>query len=171
MLWKNTPKPMNNLSKTFASLRTEQTRKKITIAVIGKEFEQRFVSLPESNRFFRCFHNDFPLQLWKSIKVEILKKTNGRAMDNATEKKSCFVIQPYGAQQYPDFLVFEDSKIWAIETKFNQKEGVPPILEQRIAKTKQHLYLRLRRQKANHLFRWQRRRPIFYGGANAPSTR
>ena len=126
MSWKNTPKPMNNPSKTFSSLRTEQTRKKITIAVTGKEFEQRFVSLLESNRFFRCFHDDFPPQVWKSIKVEILKKTNGGAIDNATEKKSHFVTQPYGSQQYPDFLVFEDSKIWAIETKFNKRKASHP---------------------------------------------
>ena len=117
---------MNNLSKTFSSLRTEETRKKIIIAVTGKEFELRFVSLLEANRSLRCFHDDFPPQVWKSIKVEILKKTNGGAIDNATEKKSHFVLQPYGSQQYPDFLVFEDSKIWAIETKFNKRKASHP---------------------------------------------
>ena len=98
----------------------------MTIAVTGKEFEQRFVSLLESNRFFRCFYDDFPPQLWKSIKVEILKKTNGGDIDNTTEKKSHFVTQPYGSQQYPDFLVFEDSKIWVIETKFNKRKASHP---------------------------------------------
>ena len=117
---------MNNLSKTFSFLRTEETRKKITIAVTGKEFELRFVSLLEVNRLLRCFQDDFPPQVWKSIKVEILKKTNGGAMDNTTEKKSHFVPQPYGSQQYPDFLVFEDSKIWAIETKFNKRKASHP---------------------------------------------
>ena len=117
---------MNYLSKTFSSLRTEKTREKITIAVTGKEFEQRFMSLLESNRFSRCFHDDFSTQLWKAIKIEILKKTNGGAIDNATEKKSHFVTQPYGSQQYPDFLVFEDSKVWAIETKFNKRKASHP---------------------------------------------
>ena len=126
MWWKNTRKPMNNLSKTFSSLRTEETRKKITRAVTGKEFELRFVSLLEGNRLLRCFQDDFPSQVWKSIKVEILKKTNCGAMNNAKEKKSHFVTQLYGSQQYPDFLVFEDAKIWAIETKFNQKKASHP---------------------------------------------
>lgn len=102
---------MSNLSKTFESLRTEETRQKITRAVTGKEFELRFVSLLEDNRLLRCFQDDFPAQVWKSIKVEILKKTNCGAVDNKTEKKSHFVTQFYGSQQYPDFLVFEDSKI------------------------------------------------------------
>lgn len=58
--------------------------------------------------------------------MEIIKKTNGGDMDNETEKKAHFVTQPYGSQQYPDFLVFEDAKIWAIETKFNQKKASHP---------------------------------------------
>lgn len=117
---------MSNLSKTFASLRTEETRQKITRAVTGKEFELRFVSLLEDNRLLRCFQDDFTPQVWKSIKMEILKKTNGGDMNNETEKKSHFVTQPYGSQQYPDFLVFEDSKIWAIETKFNKRKASHP---------------------------------------------
>lgn len=117
---------MSNLSQTFASLRTEETRQKITRAVTGKEFELRFVSLLEDNRLLRCFQDDFTPQVWKSIKMEIIKKTNGGDMDNETEKKAHFVTQPYGSQQYPDFLVFEDAKIWAIETKFNQKKASHP---------------------------------------------
>lgn len=117
---------MNNLSKTFASLRTKQTRKEMTIAVTGKEFEQRFVSLLEINRFTRCWNDHFSDPLWQDIKSEILKKTNCGAMNNATEKKSHFVTQLYGSQQYPDFLVFEDAKIWAVETKFNQKKASHP---------------------------------------------
>ena len=117
---------MNNLSKIFSSLRTEQIRKEMTIAVTGKEFEQRFVSLLELNRFTRCWHDHIPAQLWRAIKSEILKKVNGGSVDNATEKKSHFVTQPYGSQQYPDFLVFEDSKIWAIETKFNKRKASHP---------------------------------------------
>ncbi len=117
---------MSNLSQTFASVRTEETRQKITRAVTGKEFELLFVSLLEDNRLLRCFQDDFPPQVWKSIKAEILKKTNGGDMDNETEKKAHFVTQPYGSQQYPDFLVFENAKIWAIETKFNQKKASHP---------------------------------------------
>ena len=117
---------MSNLSKTFASLRTEETRQKITRAVTGKEFELRFVSLLEDNRLLRCFQDDFTPQVWKSIKMEILKKTNGGDMDNATEKKSHFVTRPYESQQYPDLLVFEDFKIWVIETKFNKKKASHP---------------------------------------------
>lgn len=107
-------------------MRREETRQKITRAVTGKEFELRFVSLLEDNRLLRCFQDDFAPQVWKSIKAEILKKTNGGDMDNETEKKAHFVTQPYGSQPYPDFLVFEDSKIWAIETKFNQKKASHP---------------------------------------------
>ena len=117
---------MSNLSQTFASLRTEQMRQKITRAEKGKEFEERFVSLLEDHRLMRCFQDDFPPQVWKSIKMEILKKTNGGDIDNETKKKAHFVTQPYGTQQYPDFLVFEDEKIWAIETKFNQKKASHP---------------------------------------------
>ena len=117
---------MSNLSQTFASLRTEETSQKITRAEKGKEFEERFVSLLEDHRFMRCFQDDFPPQIWKSVKMKILEKTNGGDLLNETKKKAHFVTQPYGSQQYPDFLVFEDAKIWAIETKFNQKKASHP---------------------------------------------
>ncbi|AZZ65603.1 type II restriction endonuclease [Metamycoplasma phocicerebrale] len=57
------------------------------------------------------------------IKNNILSKTSIELVSNPFENvKSHFVYQPYGSQNFPDFLIFTEKYIIPIETKFSKNE-------------------------------------------------
>ncbi len=57
---------------------------------------------------------------WKTIKDGILKKNSVEILNNPFSKiAKAFIYQPFGSQQFPDFLMILKDKIVAIEIKFS----------------------------------------------------
>lgn len=82
----------------------------------GAEFEDRFETALKKAGFNR--RNDIEIKKVLSLlKTDILNKKSDKIIDNiyALEDKSfenCFVSQPYGSQNFPDFLVFTSKKLY-----------------------------------------------------------
>ena len=66
-------------------------------------------------------------QQWKAIKKAILLKEKVKPIANAYEHYQEFMVMPNGSQDYPDFLVFENSCLVCIETKFNKGNTGKPV--------------------------------------------
>lgn len=63
---------------------------------------------------------------WLKLKEQCLNKENLEIIDNPFNNiRSHFIFQPYGSQQFPDFLIFCGNKIYLIEVKFSWKQGMP----------------------------------------------
>lgn len=69
----------------------------------------------------------------QSIKADIQAKKGKTLLKNTMkdlcgdEYKNFFVTQPYGSQNYPDFLVFTEWKIFSIESKFVKENSGKPV--------------------------------------------
>lgn len=60
---------------------------------------------------------------WKEIKEQILAKNSTEVVLNKfTMIKNVFIFQPYGSQQFPDFLIFTKKYILPIEIKYSLNE-------------------------------------------------
>ncbi|MCV3753747.1 hypothetical protein OF364_02885 [Mycoplasma enhydrae] len=58
------------------------------------------------------------------IKKSILSKTSVEPVSNPFQNvRSHFIYQPYGSQNFPDFLIFTPTNIIPIETKFSKNEN------------------------------------------------
>ena len=46
-----------------------------------------------------------------------------------------FVHQPYGSQQFPDFLVFTENNIYSVESKYSKQNGNKPVWNSNLPKS------------------------------------
>ena len=106
----------------------------------GDEFEDRFETSLKRYGFNRRMHDDKEMKtILSSIKNDILDKKSDKIIDNiyALEDKSmenCFVCQPYGSQNFPDFLIFTSKKIIAIEIKYSSGKSSSPMWNSNLPK-------------------------------------
>ena len=106
----------------------------------GNEFEDRFETSLKRHGFNRRMHDDKDIKnILSSIKRDILDKKSDRIIDNiyADKDKSmenCFVCQPYGSQNFPDFLIFTANKIIAIEIKYSSGKSSSPMWNSNLPK-------------------------------------
>ena len=114
-------------SQLFQSLRDE--KKLYLNARKGNEFEDRIMSyLQLTLGFSRILKRDISNQDWKLIKHKIAKKLDKNFLDIINKNlKLTFIYQPYGSQQFPDFIVFTDKKIVSLEVKFSSKKQSKPV--------------------------------------------
>ena len=104
----------------------------------GAEFEDRFETALKKAGFNR--RNDIEIKKVLSLlKTDILNKKSDKIIDNiyALEDKSfanCFVSQPYGSQNFPDFLVFTSKKIISIEIKYSSNISSKPMWNSNLPK-------------------------------------
>ncbi len=64
------------------------------------------------------------IENYSQIKKDCLEKSREKSVENTSGESGCFIYQPNGSQQYPDFLVFEKSVVVCIETKFSRSNPV-----------------------------------------------
>ncbi|WP_026389730.1 hypothetical protein [[Acholeplasma] multilocale] len=63
---------------------------------------------------------------YKELKEKILSKSSVEIVENPFGKiDNSFIFQPYGSQNFPDFLIFTNGFVIPVEAKFstNEKEG------------------------------------------------
>lgn len=115
------------LNQLFKSLQNE--KKLYLNARKGSEFEERIISyLQLTLGFSRILKQDILVEDWKLIKEHISNKFSSNFIDTPNNNlKKTFIYQPYGSQQFPDFIVFTDKKVVPIEVKFSTKSQSKPI--------------------------------------------
>lgn len=105
----------------------------------GIEFEDRFETALKKVGFNR--RNDIGIKkILSLLKNDILDKKSDKIIDNiySLEDKSfenCFVSQPYGSQNFPDFLVFSRKKIISIEIKYSSNIASKPMWNSNLPKS------------------------------------
>lgn len=103
----------------------------------GSDFEDQISKKLKKHKFERELNmastrDPILKQYLKEIKGTIQSKTGPSLIDNTLlakgeQYKNFFIPQPYGSQNYPDFLVFTEHKIFSIESKFLEKAGTKPV--------------------------------------------
>lgn len=104
----------------------------------GSEFEDLIAKKLEDNNFnsvdsFDDKQNKIIKQYLKDLKEELHSKTssslikNSLTADYGSEFSCFFIAQPYGTQNFPDFLVFTEDYIFPIECKFVNKNTNKPV--------------------------------------------
>ncbi|MFH1656704.1 MAG: type II restriction endonuclease [Candidatus Nealsonbacteria bacterium] len=114
------------IKKLFLSLQNEKER--YLNAKEGKEFEERIMQyLKMELGFSRILRKDISSNQWILIKKHIVNdKLNNTFLDvPLKELKETFIYQPYGSQEFPDFIIFTEQKIIPLEIKFSQKQAHP----------------------------------------------
>jgi len=100
----------------------------------GSEFEDRFEQQCKKNGFTRYLATDLKQEYkveFTKIKKLIQDDYNTKPIDNILNKypECCnmFLTQPFGSQDYPDFLLFTDRYIVPIEIKYSTGSSTHPI--------------------------------------------
>ena len=91
----------------------------------GDDFDDRIRAGLDDRGYNRILRTDFGAGEWERIKA--LVSSDKLPMLNPTNRRRHYVSQPYGSQQYPDFLVFDDARIVAIEVKFSASSQGKPV--------------------------------------------
>ena len=108
------------LFKVFEEIRKKP--KQFVSAGKGSEFENKIEHHIKSAGYTKLAEK--PSQ-WKEIKEAILLKERAELIANTYGHVEEFMVTPCGSQNYPDFLIFEDSCLFCIETKFNAQGSKP----------------------------------------------
>ena len=134
---------MTKIKEFFESIYKD--REKITASPDGKLFEENFKTYLKRNGFSEVskdFMDDGLAKFIKEIKPKILSKINTPICENLLYKTNpdrkdyanFFIWQVNGSQDFPDFLVFGENYIFAIETKFSTGNQKKPMWNSNIPK-------------------------------------
>ena len=115
-----------SLHRFFQWLRQPSTRKELTQAARGEEFENRLIEGLERQGFPRLYQPIWSPSQEKALKQGILDKERGGEIPHYTRHTSHVITQPYGTQQYPDFVVLSGAMAYGVEAKFNRKVAGKP---------------------------------------------
>lgn len=131
---------INNFVKVFDDI--QKNKKKMANSTDGAGFEETLRRTFRSNGFDGVsLENDDVLKKYIDlIKPKVLDVLGTEIMSNELAEKgreytNIFVHQPYGSQQFPDFLVFTENKIFAIESKYSKKDGKKPTWNSNLPKS------------------------------------
>ena len=115
------------LNQLFKSLQSEKNR--YLNAQRGNEFEERIMSyLKLDLGFNRILKEDVSIEDWGSIKKHIFNKFSSNFIGIPSSRlKKTFIYQPYGSQQFPDFIIFTNKKVVPLEAKFSTKRQSKPV--------------------------------------------
>lgn len=115
----------------------------------GSDFEQQICTKLKSFGFTQStVKTDKILKEYiADIKTSILSKDKDTLLKNTLKDKvkgnqyiNFFVCQPYGSQNFPDFLVFTNNSIFSIESKFGKNNTTKPVWNSNLPK-KQGIYI------------------------------
>ena len=78
--------------------------------------------------YSRLIKDDLEEDLFAMLKTEITDKETEVAISNPFVNYTLhFITQPFGSQQYPDFIIFDKTRIVCIETKFSRGNQTRPV--------------------------------------------
>ena len=126
------------LNKIFIDI--QKNKKEWLKSKKGSDFEDRIEASLKRNGFNRINKDDKNIKLiLNSIKNRILDKKSNDIIDNTYYKDdkslgNCFICQPYGSQDFPDFLIFTNKKIISIEVKYSGSKSSKPMWNSNLPK-------------------------------------
>lgn len=93
----------------------------------GKDFENRIKARLAELGYDKIDKNDVDKNDFQRVKKAVLEAETGRDVPNPFKNfRRHYMYQPYGTQEYPDFLILEAARIIIIETKFSKgRKGHP----------------------------------------------
>ncbi|MGM9550944.1 MAG: type II restriction endonuclease [Clostridia bacterium] len=119
-----------------------KNKKQITNSNDGKGFEECL------RRCLRGVGFDFVGAKEDKVIVDYLKKIKPKVLDTLAtavldnelaelgpKYTNIYIHQPYGSQQFPDFLVFTKHKIFCLESKYSTSNGNKPIWNSNLPKS------------------------------------
>lgn len=97
-------------------------------ATKGAEFEDRINTRLHGLGYSRLVKSDLDSVAFAELKKQVLDKATDRDIINPfPEYGKQFLQQPYGSQEFPDFLVFDGSRIVCLEVKFSTSKQNKPV--------------------------------------------
>lgn len=136
---------MSKLITFFDSLDKEKAA--LTNASSGKDFESNIeLKLKKSGFSKISLETDDKLYNYlQEIKEQVQSKLKNTLLPNSlylkdATYKDVFVWQPYGSQDFPDYLLLTEHKIFAVEIKYSTKTGSKPMWNSNLPK-KDALYI------------------------------
>lgn len=102
----------------------------------GNDFENRIATyLKMSLGLNRILKQDIDIDSWKIVQNHIQNKLATDFIDIPNNNlKHSYVYQPYGSQQFPDYIIFTDKKVVPLEIKFSSKSQTKPIWNSNVPK-------------------------------------
>lgn len=83
----------------------------------GLDFEDRLQSFMRGTMHYnRLLTKD--IADWESLRDESLRRSDDAPVRNTYGIERCYIYQPNGSQNYPDFMVFEPDQVVCLEVKF-----------------------------------------------------
>lgn len=134
---------MDNLSEFLKYIIDDKNKKSLLNAPSGHDFEEKIKNNLKKFNFsqMRLDDDEEFKDFIQSIKNEIQDKLYSNIVENTLFKltsnqmyKDCFVWQPYGSQDYPDFLVITEKYVFPIEIKFSTNSGGKPMWNSNLPK-------------------------------------
>jgi len=107
----------------------------------GNDFEDRFETSLKQNGYNRLLVKDYrnkKNKMLSDIKEKVLDKEGTHFMENtftSGDLKKAFFRNPYGSQEYPDFLVLTEKFIIPIEIKYSSGKSSCPMWNSNLPKS------------------------------------
>lgn len=104
----------------------------------GSDFEDRFETSLKRNGYNRLDIRDYKESILSDIKKKILDKEGSDFIENtfsSRDLKKAFFCEPYGSQEYPDFLVLTENFIIPIEIKYSGGRSAHPVWNSNLPKS------------------------------------
>ena len=126
------------LNKIFIDI--QKNKKEWLKSKKGSDFEDRIEASLKRYGFNRIDKDDKNIKsILNSIKNSILDKKSNDIIDNIYCERdkslgNCFICQPYGSQDFPDFLIFTNKKIISIEVKYSGSKSSKPMWNSNLPK-------------------------------------
>lgn len=114
---------MDSIHDLFLDLRTN--KQEYLKAASGRDFENLFVSKLDEVGYESYNSNDLTSSASQRIKSSI--EDDDGEITNPTSLDFHYIEQPFGSQQYPDILLFNELYVSCIELKFSKKGSVKPL--------------------------------------------
>lgn len=94
----------------------------------GKDFEERIASALTKLGYVTLIRSEIDEEKFVSLKDKVLEKQHPDDIANPFQQfNKHFIVQPYGTQNYPDFLVLDDRRVISIEVKFSDGVQKRPV--------------------------------------------
>ena len=116
---------MADLSKLFVAL--QKNKREFLTAAKGSEFEERLKVKLDAIGFNRIMKEDINPIAFGELKRLVQENQSLTETGNPTGHVRHYVVQPFGSQDYPDFLVFHGERVVSIESKYSRASGRKPM--------------------------------------------
>ena len=130
----------NNLVMFFNDL--QMNKRNITNSSSGNDFEDNLRRTlrsqgfdyvkPDNDKVLREYLDKIKPKVLDVLSFEVLKN---ELADKGAKYTNIFVHQPYGSQQFPDFIIFTEKNIICMESKYSTKKGVKPVWNSNLPKS------------------------------------